>query len=78
MEIMLNQGQFEEGVEQKARQRLKRIPLLAFKWARECGIKMSREKKKKKQEREKAHSFSAMADTFFCLLKQMLRQMVVN
>lgn len=34
LEIMLNQGQLEEGVEQKARQRLKRMLPLAFKWAR--------------------------------------------
>lgn len=34
LEIMLNQGQLEEGVEQKARQRLTRMLPLAFKWAR--------------------------------------------
>ncbi|KAI9535405.1 hypothetical protein NQZ68_002959 [Dissostichus eleginoides] len=31
---MLNQGQLAEGVEQKARQRQKRMLPLAFKWAR--------------------------------------------
>lgn len=55
LEIMLNQGQLEEGVEQKARQRLKRMLPLAFKWARECGIKKSRAGIK--QGKEKAYMF---------------------
>lgn len=76
LEIMLNQGQLGEGVEPKARQRLKRM----CQWHLN-GQKSEEYNKtffKKKAGERKKQSFSSMADTFFWVLKQMLRQMVVN